>query len=333
MPGAYEVAEGVHRIPLPLPGDRLRAVNVYAISDGTGLTLIDSGWALDEARSALDAALAAIGHELGDVRRFLVTHVHRDHYTLAVTARRLFGSRVLLGAGEQETLEIILDRDQPAGAVFFRLLIRSGAAPVAERLRAQWQRRGGGEDEGDWAKPDEWLAGGDEIELPGRTLRAVATPGHTKGHLVFTDERAGLLFAGDHVLPHITPSIGFGAGRPPLPLGDYLASLRLVRSMPDLRLQPAHGGVADSTHKRIDELIAHHDERLDETEAVIRQGAATAYAAARQLTWTRREHHFDDLDTFNQMLAVLETAAHADVLVSQGRARSELDDGVVTYTV
>ena len=40
------MADGVHRIPLPLPNDGLRAVNVYAIADGDGLTLVDSGWAL-----------------------------------------------------------------------------------------------------------------------------------------------------------------------------------------------------------------------------------------------------------------------------------------------
>ena len=95
------MTEGVHRIPLPLPGDGLRAVNVYAIEDGDALTLVDSGWALAEARQRLETALAGIGHELGDVRRFLVTHVHRDHYTLAIAVRRLFGSRVLLGAGSR----------------------------------------------------------------------------------------------------------------------------------------------------------------------------------------------------------------------------------------
>ncbi len=30
-PGAYPVADGVHRIPLPLPMDGLRAVNVYVL--------------------------------------------------------------------------------------------------------------------------------------------------------------------------------------------------------------------------------------------------------------------------------------------------------------
>ena len=329
LPGAFAVAEGVHRIPLPLPGDRLRGVNVYAIADGTGLTLIDSGWALAEARSRLEAALAGIDHELGDVRRFLITHVHRDHYTLALTVRRLFGSRVLLGAGEQDSLDFIMTRDDRAAIVYGRLLERCGAGPVIERMRRDdWPERG---PHADWEKPDEWLTGATDIELPGRTLRVVPTPGHTRGHVVFADAGHGLLFAGDHVLPHITPSIGFEAARPPQPLGDYLASLRLVRSMPDMRLLPAHGPVTGSTHARIDELIAHHDRRLDACVAVIRQGAATAYEAARRLTWTRRERAFDDLDPFNQMMAVMETAAHLDVLVSHHRLCAGVDGGVTAY--
>src|SRR6266496_4504028 len=87
-PGLFTVAPGVHRVPLPLPTDGLRAVNVYVLEDGDGLVLIDSGWALTESREALAAALATLGCGLGDVRHFLVTHVHRDHYTQAVELRR-----------------------------------------------------------------------------------------------------------------------------------------------------------------------------------------------------------------------------------------------------
>src|SRR6266516_98955 len=80
-PGLFTVAPGVHRVPLPLPTDGLRAVNVYVVEDGDGLVLVDSGWALSESREALAAALAMLGCGLGDVRHFLITHVHRDHYT------------------------------------------------------------------------------------------------------------------------------------------------------------------------------------------------------------------------------------------------------------
>ena len=98
-PGVYPVATGVHRVPLPLPTDGLRAVNVYVLEAGDGLVLIDSGWALDVARKALATALASLGAELGDVRSFLVTHVHRDHYTLGLQLRREFGGSVSLGLG------------------------------------------------------------------------------------------------------------------------------------------------------------------------------------------------------------------------------------------
>ena len=103
-PGVYPVAPGVHRVPLPLPTDGLRAVNVYVVEDDGGLVLIDSGWALEQARTALTSALAALGAGLGDIRSFLVTHVHRDHYTLAVQLRREFGSAVSLGLGERQAI-------------------------------------------------------------------------------------------------------------------------------------------------------------------------------------------------------------------------------------
>ena len=46
QPGAHPVAPGIHRIPLPLPQDGLRAVNVYAVTAGSSVTMSDAGWAL-----------------------------------------------------------------------------------------------------------------------------------------------------------------------------------------------------------------------------------------------------------------------------------------------
>jgi hypothetical protein len=69
--GVYEVAAGVHRIPLSLPDDGLRAVNAYVIEDGPGVVLIDPGQFGPLARSELGAGLAALGHTFADVRRCL----------------------------------------------------------------------------------------------------------------------------------------------------------------------------------------------------------------------------------------------------------------------
>lgn len=328
-PGAFEVGKGVWRIPLPLPTDGLRAVNVYAIEADDGLVLIDSGWALDVAREQFAASLGTIGRDFGDISRFLVTHVHRDHYTLAITLRREFGSRVALGIGEQPSLRRIMDGRLDGQA---RSMVRWGARPLMSLWADEIGVRDDSRARSTFEEPDEWIDGLTKIEVGDRTLVAVPTPGHTRGHVVFVDEQAGVLFAGDHVLPHITPSIGFESAPAQLPLGDYLDSLNLLRTYPDLRLLPAHGPVAPSVHTRVGELLAHHEERLDATEQAVRDGAGTAYEAAQRLGWTRRQRRFDELDLFNQTLATGETAAHLDVLVVRGRLRSSTVDDVVEYS-
>jgi glyoxylase-like metal-dependent hydrolase (beta-lactamase superfamily II) len=330
--GVQTVQPGVHRVPLPLPNDGLHAVNVYLLenlADDDGIVMIDGGWAIPEARKALEEAMAAIGRDLGDISHILVTHIHRDHYTNAVELRRLLGSRVYLGAGERPGLEMLhrLRSDEPAGSL--ETLRRAGADELAHRIQAMDH---GGYDPSVWETPDRWL-GAETLRLGDHELQVVPTPGHTKGHVVYLDEQRGLLFSGDHVLPHITPSIGFelaeAGGRP---LADYLDSLRLMTRYADARLLPAHGPVADSAHTRVAELLDHHDNRLAQSLKALGEGTHDAHAVARKLGWTRREVAFGDLSPFNQMLAVNETAAHLDVLVLRGQVAVAFVDGVNQYT-
>jgi glyoxylase-like metal-dependent hydrolase (beta-lactamase superfamily II) len=331
--GAFEVAPGVHRVPLPLPNDGLRAVNVYVLAapDG-GLVLVDSGWSIPEARSLLVEALDSLGHALTDVRRFLVTHVHRDHYTQAVALRRDFGMTVALGAGELGTLEVTMNPERMPLQQQLAALRAMGAVELADFLDKEIASHDRPAHRSDWELPDEWLTEGD-VAAAGRTLSVVPTPGHTRGHVVFHDLANALLFAGDHVLPTITPSIGFEPVLSPNPLGDFLASLALVRARPDARLLPAHGPVADSVHARVDELVAHHGTRLDETEHAVANGATTAYDVACQLRWTRRLRTLDELDPFNQMLTIAETGAHLQLLAAQGRVAAVENEGLRRYTV
>lgn len=329
-PGAFEVASGVYRIPLPLPNDGLRAVNVYAILEGNALALVDGGWAIPEASSRLASGLGSLGCEAADIAEILVTHVHRDHYTQAVALRREHGMPVSLGSGERPALETIQRPGRFAYDNRMELLRRCGAAEIVERLAA------GRSDQAEldrslWASPDIWLEEGALVLGSGRHLEVVETPGHTRGHVVFHDPAERLLFAGDHVLPTITPSIALEPVLSPNPLGDYLASLARVRAMPDALLLPAHGPVAGSVHARIDELVDHHGRRLEATLVAVAKGAESAFETAGRLHWTRRERSFEDLDLFNQMLAVTETAAHLDLLVAQGRLVRVLADGVDHY--
>jgi glyoxylase-like metal-dependent hydrolase (beta-lactamase superfamily II) len=330
--GAQDLGGGVHRIALPLPNDALRAVNVYALEAGGGLVLIDGGWALAESEQRLVSSLDQLGFGLSDIQSFLVTHMHRDHYTQAVAVRRKVGSRVSLGIGEQANLRATMEMSrQEYRPERFQHLVRTGAAALLARLEAAGGVGLPGPAQ-DWELPNTWLADGGEVRAGDRCLRVIATPGHTQGHVVFHDAEAGLLFAGDHVLPQITPSVGLEAAPTPFPLRDYLHSLRLMFGLPDALLLPAHGPVTTSVHQRVTELLAHHENRLAASAAAVAAGADTAYATALALPWTRHNKAFGELDPENQMLAVTETAAHLDVLVLQGRLSSVLSpDGIEYY--
>jgi glyoxylase-like metal-dependent hydrolase (beta-lactamase superfamily II) len=327
-PVVEDLGGGIFRIPLPLPNDGLRAVNVYAICDSDGIVLVDGGWALPKSEELLEHSLRSIDRDLSEVTRILVTHVHRDHYTQAISIRNRYGSVVGLGEGEKRSLsQIQMSTTQGRNPGNFEALVRAGAAQLLYETSTDSDLS-----PSDWADPDEWLTDGQHFAIGARALRAISTPGHTAGHLVYRDDENRLLFAGDHVLPHITPSIGFEAATVPWPLRDYLDSLALMRVETDARLLPAHGPVTGSVHARVEELLKHHAKRLDDAYAIVKSGAGTGLETASIMVWTRRARAFDKLDPFNQRLAVLETTAHLDVLVLQGRLSSAATDGIERYS-
>jgi glyoxylase-like metal-dependent hydrolase (beta-lactamase superfamily II) len=304
-PGVSLISDGIHRIPLPLPGERLRAVNVYLIESADGPVLIDAGWSVAEAFDTLRDAFAALHLELRDVRRTLITHMHSDHYTLAMMLRRLFGTRVDVGIGERDSIESVVRGEKTLA----RFLEPWGAEALSGLLGPE------GDPRDEYGTPDCWIAGPTDIDLGHRTLRAIPTPGHTRGHLVFADLPGGLLFSGDHILPTITPSIGLEPARSDMCLVDFITSLETITAMPDLEVLPAHGPPGVRSHQRALELRRHHERRLKFCYQGVSAGGSTAYEVALRLPWTRHDNALAELDAFNQYLAVGETAAHLDLLV------------------
>jgi len=327
-PGPELVAPGVHRIPLPLP-DELAAVNVYAVEHQDGLILVDAGLAMRSSRALLEKSLVEIGRSLSEVREFLVTHAHRDHYTLATQVRLDHGTRIRLGIREAPSIAAVADPEWPAYSSQLAELRRCGAEALADEVTAETREQG--MDASVWGPPDSWIVDDEVIEIGARRLRAISTPGHTQGHLVFHDVASNLLFAGDHVLPHITPSIGLEPVPGRSPLADFLGSLRKVRRLPDCALLPAHGPVVPSSHARVDELLLHHDDRLRQSLEAVRSGCVTGFDVARRLKWTGRLVGYETLPMFHRMLAVVETSAHLRLLVEQQLLTETVDAGVSRF--
>jgi glyoxylase-like metal-dependent hydrolase (beta-lactamase superfamily II) len=332
-PGAFEVAPGVHRIPLPLPRDGLRAINVYAIEDGGRLVLVDCGWRHPKTTDALRAGIAAIGADPKDIKLVLCTHAHYDHYGLTAYIRDHAGATIALGDKELESLNPAFDGGGWGDHKKFRRewMLRHSAedllAVIEEQLNEEdfEATRAGGR----WERPDRLLAAGEVVELEGRRLICHLTPGHTRGHIAFEDPDARLLFAGDHVLPHITPSLGFESFPDGKALERFLPALRAVRDLDVDLVLPGHGPVFDDLAVRVDELLAHHDTRLAACmDIVAKEGPASARTVASGLTWTRHETPFADLDIFNSMLAVSETVTHLELLADTDKLRRDQNGGV-----
>lgn len=113
---------------------------------------------------------------------------------------------------------------------------------------------------------------------------------------------------------------------------SYLGSLKLFAELPDRRMLPAHGHLADATRSRADELLAHHEDRLRLIGDLVSAGATTAYAGAAQMRWTRHDKPLSALDTIHRMTAILEVQAHLDLLAFQGRLAADESGDESTFT-
>jgi len=328
--GPEEVADGLFRIPLPLPNDGLRAVNAYLWRGEQGDLLIDCGWVHPLSWEALTSSLKRFGSGVKSIRHLFATHVHGDHLGAAGQIRAEGGAFVTLGLGDRETAQILATDPGLARSRTRDLLLRHGAAQLVEAL----DRESAANPQAPWLSPlPDLFIGGGELRFQGRRLEVLPTPGHTRGHLCLWDSSSQILFAGDHVLPHITPSIGVEVPLGGLPLLHFLQSLELVRHLPARLVLPAHGPTFGDLAGRVDQLLQHHQQRLQLCREAVATGCRTALAVAQAVPWTRRERRFADLDSFNQLLAVNETVAHLDLLAEQGELVSVLSDLGVEFTL
>jgi len=99
------------------------------------------------------------------------------------------------------------------------------------------------------------LADGEAIEIEGKPIVAVATPGHTSNHLCFAHR--GALFSGDHVMGWSTTVVIPPDGE----MAAYMASLDKLRRRDDRIYYPAHGPAIDNPQQYVRHLIGHRMQR------------------------------------------------------------------------
>jgi glyoxylase-like metal-dependent hydrolase (beta-lactamase superfamily II) len=316
-----ELQAGIFLMHLPLPM-RPTIVNVYLIRGADEWALVDTGVNSRDSIAAFEAGLKEAGCRPERIRKILCTHHHPDHYGTSQTYKELTGADVYLHDLEyQRSLAYAPGKIPEQGVRFF---VANGI-PVHRFARIPSQ--------GDFwaqlykpARPDRKFEDGDVVMVGERRIEMVWTPGHAPGHCVLYLPLEKVLIVGDHLLPKITPHVGWAPGGAENPLGDFLDSQRKVQQLDVDSVLPAHGAVYADHRRRANQIIQHHDYRMREIYDVIRNRPRTAYDIAAKV------FGFDaDSPLQVQFPATFETLAHLRHMMTLGRVVHEEHDEQELY--
>ncbi len=225
---AIQVAPGVLWMRLPLPM-ALNHVNVFALEDGEGWAIVDTGLRTPASVEGWEAALAG---PLGGrpVTRVIGTHMHPDHIGLAGWLCERFDAPLLMTQLEYVTARMLLADTGPApedGAVFYR------AAGWEQEDLDRYVERFGGFGKAVSQLPDAFrrLSDGQEISIGGRTWRIVTGCGHSPDHACLWQPELNVFISGDQILPRISSNVSVFPTEPEAdPLSDWLDSCRKLKA-------------------------------------------------------------------------------------------------------
>ncbi|MFK7804944.1 MAG: MBL fold metallo-hydrolase, partial [Anaerolineae bacterium] len=166
------------------------------------------------------------------------------------------------------------------------------------------------------------------LQMGNRTWDVIHAPGHADGQIIFYDPADRLFLSGDQILMKITPNIGYWDQTEAGVLQRYLDSLEQLRSY-DVRMGfPGHKWLVGDWQQRIDEMFAHHEERLDTTLTAVQQSSGISVDGVSQAVF-----RLGELNYHQSRFAIAETLAHLDLLEGQGKIGREETDGVWRFSV
>lgn len=321
-----EIIPNIYKIDVLLPRNPLKNLNCYVIKGHERNLIIDTGFNIEECLESLLQGIEELGLNM-DITDVLVTHLHSDHCGLV---HRIISknSKVYMNPTDAKILNEIMAGERYWDLLEDRFIVNGFPKEelVASRLSNPAKN----------FVPDGTfdivpIEDGSKLSYGGYEFIGIKTPGHTPGHMCLYCEKEKLMFTGDHVLFGITPNITPWEDLPNS-LGSYMESLKRIKEY-DVELALAgHREITGDFEKRIDAILTHHEERLQEAYSIIADSPGiNAYNIASKMTWSIRAKDWSDFPVTQKWFAVGEAMAHLNYLVEEKKIKKVIENNRNTY--
>ncbi len=323
-----QVLPNLYRIEIPLPRSPLKALNSYLVKGEGRYLLIDTGQNQEECKREMLTSLKKLAVDLAHTD-FFITHLHVDHLGL-LAALKSETSRVYFNQKEARIVNADKYEWEKRWQGRYAFYIANGF-PKAE-LEAAIKNHPFhlyGLKQG---VAFVVLREGDVLEIGDYSFRCLETPGHSPGHMCLYEPNHKVLVSGDHILFDITPNITYWPEMKNA-LSEYLASLDKVSDLEADIVLPGHRKAGHNLRKRIVELQAHHQARLNEVLSALEKGRKTAFQIAPDITWNLNCPSWADFPAAQKWFAVGETIAHLEYLEKKGAVKSSCENNRILYSL
>ncbi len=306
-----------HEVPIAIRA--LKTANIYEIKSNRHI-LVDTGMS----PSSRDY-LAANGLDLSSLDLILMTHRHVEHIGGAESIKG--DHEIPLAIGREDAARVRLIQENPEGFKNF-LISQLGSNGTPDSIVSQIVGRHSVLDNVGLYRDIDFdieLKGGEKIA---DNVFTVSNPGHSPGSISVSIKDSGKLLTGDHLLPGITPNISFYDKDSDM-LGLYIKSLKETRDLNASMIYPGHRDPFDYGNERIDQILKHHMDRLNEIISKSKDWS-TSFEVASRITWSKGRT-LDSMNLMEMNFAIGEAITHLTYLANSGYSEKREVNGIVQY--
>ncbi len=314
-----EIHKNIFKICLPFPGKKPGPVNAYLFI-GEKVTLLDTG--INRTVGLLEEALCEIGLKFRDIDQIIISHGHIDHYGAAkrIVDRSEGRAKVAIHTDDARLVKTGQDIPKKTGQQFLRLM----GVPFLYR-EAMRILRAGFQHLVENCDIDLILNDGDKIRLGDYFGTVINTPGHSKGSICIFLEQENILFAGDHILKHITPNaLVMLDPRSQIPKRlsqvEYFNSLSRIEKLDQPVIYTGHGNEINDLNEVAVFYRDQFEKRQNDILSALNSGTNTIYQITRRVF-----PNIKGLQTLIQIyLAISEVYTHLQLHQKENRVTANI---------